>query len=292
MKKVLTLCCEQSYIDFAQISVSSFLAHNKGWEVIVADIGLDLSSRTYFENLGVKIKQYPYEPVGSTGLNHYYPATQARCLLFGEIPDENTLMLYLDVDCVVMGSVEELVDGFLKSQKPIAIGEENDPVRFHYAEARSGWKHNEAPECFVNREKWHHNRILNTGVFLAYGKDAKEMGARVVELYPSTHHLYAHAEQTVISSVIYDGFYPIHYLNWSQHCFQLEHFVTKTGVPYVDPVYLDDMQVLIRHWCGIGSKKNARRDYLDILRVHYGLPSLLKKPIPPQLRFHYKTTML
>ncbi|MDR3637288.1 MAG: glycosyltransferase [Isosphaeraceae bacterium] len=264
MNRILVFGTDSNYFEYTIISLHSFLRHNPGWPVLVMDVGMTPEQARALSRLA-RIVRYPREDFHGTG--RHIPSAKARCLALAHYPNDDTLMLYLDGDSVIMGSLEPLIERFLNSGRPIGIAKE-DNERFFMAPVHRSWENSEIPAEFPNSEQWRDRPVLNTGVLLALGARAAEVGARASALYETLKTRFQFGEQTIINSVIYEEDVPTLDIEAKYHCFVHERYLEKTGRPYVDPVLLDGEPVVLRHFCH--ANKEALDSFKPDLLSYYG----------------------
>jgi hypothetical protein len=183
------------------------------------------------------------------------------------------LLLYIDADSIVMRNVDEMVYDFLNSGKSIGIALENTPW-FYLAPIQASWRNNKIPEKFFpNQEKWKNNFVLNSGLILAHGKKARELGDAALEIYDSCKEFTLHAEQTILNSLIYEKEFPTYFLSIHQHCFIFEEYVVKTKNAYIDSAYvlgmqIPDKKIVVRHFAG-KSQEIYSNNYFNFLLNYY-----------------------
>jgi lipopolysaccharide biosynthesis glycosyltransferase len=266
LQRLLVMGSDSNYYKYTLIALRSFLRHNPDWRVLVMDVGMTQSQVGQLERLG-KVVTYAREEHRGAGL--YVPSAKARCLALAEFPADDTLMLYLDSDTVTLGSIEPLIRRFICSRKPIGIAREDD-TRFIVQPVATCWEGSRIPAEFGNAENWHKEPFLNTGVLLATGTVAAEVGKRCIQLYEKLKTRFMFGEQTIIDSVLYDSVVELFHLPTKYHCFLFEEFLRHVGRPYIDPAYVDQEEVIIRHFC---YKNKAVLDPLvPTLLEYYRLP--------------------
>jgi lipopolysaccharide biosynthesis glycosyltransferase len=238
MNKILLFACDDNYFHFAKVFLRTFTQHNQGWRIICASLGINESNLQFLTKYNVEVKDYPRE-------DGCYPATKCRCMMLGEYPDNETLMLYIDIDSVVMGSVDCLVNDFLASGKKLGISIENDD-RFYRHHLQQGW--HTIPGVFNRTEEWRYKDFRNSGVILAYGEEIKKLGHKIMKHYDEVMPFTTFGEQSIIASFLEDERVPIYEIPWHYHCFQPEEYIEKKD--YLNPIFLDGKQVVIRHFAG------------------------------------------
>ena len=254
MKKILVYGSDAVYFDYTLVSLKSFLRFNAGWRAIVMDVGLTEKQVAAFAGLA-EVIPFPREPVQKV---LFIPSARARVMALTMYPAEDALMLYLDGDSLVFGSVEPLVASFLASGKMVAIAAESDK-RFNIQCVECCWAGNKIPKGpFPEGNRWRKKPILNTGMVLAVGDKARTFGENALRLFDSHRHLFLMGEQTLLDSIIYEDrvdhlLLPVH-----QHCYIIDKFVNQTGpgYSYVHTVpTVDGKPVLFRHFCGVENKR-------------------------------------
>ena len=269
MKRLLVLGSDAAYFEYTLIAICSFLQHNENWDVLVMDVGLTAAQVSTLKELAA-VEPFPREEFRGSGF--YIPTAKARCQALSQFPQDGQLMLYIDSDTVTLGSVEPLIQNFLASGCPIGIAAEDDP-RFVTFPMNTMWKNRIIHSTFKNRDRWSNLPVLNTGIMLAAGKEAAKTGQLALSLYEPLKQEFLCGEQTIIGSIIYEEaleFFPI---PTRYHCFLMEKYLRKSGKPYVDPVYLDQDQIVIRHFCF------SNKVFLNTLKpalMNYFCPQSLK----------------
>lgn len=245
MKRLLVLGSDAAYFEYTLIAIGSFLQHNDGWDVLVMDVGLTAAQISALKELAA-VEPFPREEFRGSGF--YIPTAKARCQALTQFPQDGQLMLYIDSDTVTLGSVEPLIQLFLASGCPIGIAAEDDP-RFLTFPIITMWKNRTIPAVFKNRDRWANLPVLNTGVMLATGREAAKTGQLALSLYEPLKQEFLCGEQTIIGSIIYEDELEYFPIPTKYHCFLMEKHLRISGKPYIDPVYLDQDQIVIRHFC-------------------------------------------
>jgi hypothetical protein len=256
LNRILILGSDAAYYEYSLIALGSFLTHNPRWPALVMDVGLTPGQARDLGSVA-RVVRYPREEFKGSGV--YIPSAKARCLALAEFPGDDTLLLYLDGDTVTLGSFEPVVKQFLSSRKPVGLAKEDDD-RFWKDPAGRCWEGGTVPAVFPRGRRWYHRPMLNTGVLLAVGQTAAALGREAVALYEGLKPRFRFGEQTVINSVLYESGVGIFHIPTRYHCFLFDHHLTKTGRPYIDPVYVGGEEVVVRHFCA------TNKDVLDSLK--------------------------
>jgi 2-polyprenyl-3-methyl-5-hydroxy-6-metoxy-1,4-benzoquinol methylase len=278
LRRLLVLGSDAAYFEDTVIALRSFARHNPGWPALVMDVGLTPTQVQVLQPLA-RVEKYPREPYRGRG--RYVPSAKARCLALARLPADEVLMLYLDGDTITLGSVEPLIEQFVASGRPLGLAAEDDP-RFYVATAGQAWEGGRVPVEFSRSILWSERPMLNTGVLLAVGRAAAAVGTRALALYERLKDRFQYAEQTLINAVVYEDDVGLFRVPLPYHCFVFEEHLQKSGRPYIDPVLLDGVPVVIRHFC---HKSKIDLDALkpQLLR-HYGseaaptTPTLAENP--------------
>lgn len=266
-----TLCCAfgASYYRYTLPMLQSFFRYHSpaDWRVVIGDVGLEHWQR---EELGAfgEVRQYPPSPaICISGIS--WPAARARLQMMADLITEGGVVLYLDSDILVFGSVELFIAEFVASGKPIAMTLENTP-HFFETKARESWVNSEIPPEFTHQDEWRELPMVNGGVIFTQGLEGARVCRLALGLYDSYTPKLQFAEQSALCTVIYELKIPFLPVPLKYNCVVFERYIDhkwtsgfKMPVPYRDtvPIYNRE-RVVIRHFGGHG-KENYKR-LLDI----------------------------
>lgn len=255
LRKTLVYACDHRYFDYTLSSLASFMEHHNSsvWEVICVDVGMTESQRQKLEGFARIIAAERCTAVQQHGI--VYPSGRARVKILSDIVFEDTVMVYMDSDTLVFGSIEEILESFIQSGRAIAVAYEDDP-NFGCPEMSYAWKDGVIPLVFQNQARWRHATMLNTGVLFARGEMARKIGVDGVQIYDQHTDRIRLAEQTVIASLIYEYEIPVFRLPIKYNCFVWEKALTHASPPeYAScaPFY-GGVPVVVRHFCGYDAK--------------------------------------
>jgi lipopolysaccharide biosynthesis glycosyltransferase len=216
------------------------MRHNSGWNILILDVGLSQSQVDYLKQYAT-VLPYPREHC-RTGV--YVPSAKARIMILAELPPRS-LMLYLDGDTLVFGSVAPLIADYIRSGSPIGILAETD-IRFARFSMEQAWLDQNIPvKRFKYYGMWRSLPVLNTGLLLASGADARQIGLTALAMYEDVKRGCRFAEQTIIDSVIYEHSWRTFSVPLAYNCYVKDRYINYVnGVPF-----LDDAKVVIRHFC-------------------------------------------
>jgi lipopolysaccharide biosynthesis glycosyltransferase len=274
MKKILVYACDHAFFKYTKASFFSFCKHHSisDWRVIFADVGLYPWQKAELSRFGEVVE---YEPCRLKQQNGYiFPATRARIKMLADFVDDDTVLLYLDSDTLIFENTDELVLKFVESKKTIAIFFE-DIDEFWRIPASFGWINSTIPEEFKNQNRWRNEPMANTGVLLAQGAGAREIGETGMSLYEKYDTQLMLGEQTIIVSLLYEREIPHMKLSPRYHCLAWEKHITHmdAGAKYVTtrPFFRGE-SIAIRHFAGRGHDfKDALNKALPLLDTNEGL---------------------
>ncbi|HSN72868.1 MAG TPA: hypothetical protein VLT59_15230, partial [Steroidobacteraceae bacterium] len=107
MRRLLQFESDAKFFDiFGEAFVKSFYAHNPGWDLYVADLGLTEGQRKQLQLYGT-VKEYPVDPC------RRWTNLTARIYSLYDIIRPNTIVMRADVDGIVCRSYEPLVQEFI-----------------------------------------------------------------------------------------------------------------------------------------------------------------------------------
>ncbi len=127
MRRILQCEINEEFFNrYGEMFFKSFYAHNSGWELHIADIGLSPEQRKLLQRYGT-VKQYD-NLVAATR----WPHMMARLEALKDTVRDGNIVLRLDVDSLIMRSYDELVEQLLSSRAVIVA-----PRLTHPAAART-----------------------------------------------------------------------------------------------------------------------------------------------------------
>lgn len=206
----------------------------------------------------------------------YIPSADARIMALEKFPDDNTLVLYLDGDTLVYGSVAPLVKSFLDSGSFLGIGSEEygwyPDILPKNHKVSAAWADQKFAETFfLNYKNWKDKIVLNTGVMLTHGNKCKKFGDELITKFITAKKFSRWGEQSLISSMLYEkniNFYkiPIEY-----NCYVVENSLLSYQHRKSDPFQVNSKQerplfkgkpIIIRHFCGSNGNRNVLKEIL------------------------------
>jgi hypothetical protein len=255
---------DAAYFRYTAVSMASFLHCNSGWLPTVLDVGLTPEQR---ERFGARATVVPAKrELARAGI--YIPSAEARIELLACIASGD-IVLYLDSDTIVTGSVDPLRDRFVNFGRAFGIIPNAARVGWPIWPMHQCWLDQQTPaRHFPRYASWKNEPTRSTGVVIA----TCEIGAaarRALGLYQQVKHSLALAEQTILNSVLMEDGIPAHDLLPHEHCLVEEGLLAHPGVPYFQAPLLDGLPVIIRHFPG--PHKRVLDKVFPSLEAHYRL---------------------
>jgi len=241
----------------------SFVKHHAGWEMYLYSAG---AHPTFLQIVpqGTTIVQ----SVANDYFNGLFiPTSKARLTLLSELPTADSVVLYLDSDTVVMGSIEPIVERLLSFNLPLAIQPEL-PAFYRGLYASGAWKDWKVPSIYKNVPSWHNKVLLNSGFMVCNGTKVGDLCSRSLTVFDELYPQAMWGEQSFVTSDVYDTGTEFMSLSESEHCIDQEKFVKHAGRPYIDPCYYDGKQIIVRHFCGSWNKPPMEA-YMNTLTEYY-----------------------
>lgn len=253
-EKLLVYACDQNerFFEYTRASFASFCKHHRlsEWRVVFADLGMHPWQSRELARFGEVPKYRPHPE--QQQFKVVYPDSRAKLQMLNDFPKDNAVVLYLDSDTLIFDNLDGLVSDFVASELPIGILVE-DLDEFVRSPASYGWRNHTIPHEFQNREKWRNSLMANSGVMLAQGPVAREMGQIAVSVFDKVGDQIWVGSQSIIVAVLYECEIPFMEINVRYNCCVWEHHLTfrGTGLNYVDtrPIFRGET-VAIRHFVG------------------------------------------
>lgn len=278
-KKILAYACDHNYFDYTKVSFASFCEHHHlaEWEVIFGDVGLSPEQATELSHYGTVMK---YEPSRRKIQDDVIiPSARARLAMLSDLVDDDAMLLYLDSDTLIFENLDALVSEFVRSGKPVGAFFE-DIDEFGRPPASYAWRDHDIPRLFCKQDRWRNAPMVNAGVLLAQGAQARAVGEAAVALFDEFEPDLWLAEQTILVSLLYDCEIPCFRLPVKYNCVAWEKHIVHVGSgrPYVATrPYFRGEPVAIRHFAW-SPCKGPLREALPMLaqdsnRVLVGIPS-------------------
>jgi hypothetical protein len=286
MPRRLICAADAGYFDMLRVSIASFLRHNDparggaagastslareelagalpgtackrarlagnesdGWDLGVVDVGLTSDQRHILRRMGIEVMIYPVHRVipGNVG-------AWARLRMLEDFTSDGELLLYLDADTLVLGSVEPMVDGFLESEQAIGLATEMIDTEWEPPTMVQAFADRPAPG-FPHYENWKDHLVMNTGVLLARGPTTGEIARQCTALYPRICEGAKWAEQSILDAVLLDRGYGWWEIPPHQHCLARGDLIEHTGPIHESGATYRGWNVIVRHFCGRGQK--------------------------------------
>jgi hypothetical protein len=101
---------------------------------------------------------------------------------------------------------------------------------------------------------------MNTGVLLARGPVAGEIGRLCTAVYASTSESASFAEQSILDAVLLDRGYTWWEIPQNQHCMVRADLIEHPGPIHEGGATYRGQPIVVRHFCGSGQKNAYARD--------------------------------
>lgn len=236
---------DASYYRYTELSIASFLRHNRGWALNALDVGLTADQRERLSKVAaVRPAVRENQRAGS-----YIPSAKARIEVLTTIAADD-ILLYLDGDTIVTSSVDGLRDRFAASGRALGIISRADRVGWGIWPMHRCWLDQAMPrKWFAKYDSWKNEPTRSTGVIIANSRIVPA-ATRSLGLYEDLKSSFALAEQTLLNSVLMEDGVATHDLSPQEHCLVEERLLVHHGEPYSDAPLLDGLPVIIRHFPG------------------------------------------
>jgi len=267
----LVYCINSKYFDMLRVSIASFLHHNRDnqWTIDVLDVGLLNGQRQILQRMNVDLAIYPaHHLINQVGL--LYPATWARLKMLEDFASDDSLLLYLDADSLVLSNVEPMISEFVRSGKLIGLTTEVGHEGFVAPKMSNAFFQDVSHE-FPNAHLWQQRGVMNTGVLLAKGNAVAELGRRCLNLYSRLAGLETWAEQTFVNAAICEDNYSWWEIPQHQHCMVSGSLIESSGTLFEGGAKYGGSEIIIRHFCRGREKEIYLRDILPLARRFFGV---------------------
>ena len=269
--KWLIYSTNAGYFDMLRVSIASFIRHNGDgdWAIVVLDVGLAAWQRRVLGRMNVDVRIYPaHHAQIAPGLT--YPAAWSRLRMLEDFTADGATLLYLDADSLVLSSVEPMVAEFLASEQAIGLATEIGDTQWPPPKMGGAFAAGALPQ-FPRYEQWKDHLVMNTGVLLARGPAAAEVGRHCTDLYPSLSEGALWAEQSILNAVLLDRGYTWWEMPQHFHCMVRAESIEHAGPIYEGGATYRGRKVVVRHFCGGGQKDAYARDVLPKAREFFGV---------------------
>ncbi len=112
---------------------------------------------------------------------------------------------------------------------------------------------------------------MNTGVLLAHGPVAGELGRHCTALYPSVSASASFAEQSILDAVLLEGGCSWWEIPQHHHCMVHADLIEHAGPIHEGGATYRGEQIAVRHFCGVGQKNAYKREVLPAAREFFGV---------------------
>lgn len=233
------------------------------------DVGMTPEQKAWFNDYA-EVEAHPSDPERRV---LFIPSGLARVQMLARFAGPDKLLLYLDGDTLIFGSVEPMIQRFLESGKAIGLAaEDNRKVWFAYTMSEA-WEGSIPEQDFPRWRQWQNEPVMNTGVILATGSKTAAVSELAKTAYEKYRLRLRWSEQTAIDSAVYELGISYHRLSLQEHFFGREKLLKHSGpLPYLhDAPIFDGRKIIIRHFCYENKKLLAK--LLPGLQEKWGLPT-------------------